>query len=111
MVFPVGSDKLETGIETIDREEVPDFKERFDQFIIRYVKGKLLQELVVRLKNGFPTTEREAAAFDEQKEKNDRLYEAHVRKMLSVRYFDSLSPNTKLFTERSCWNWRKIGKT
>jgi len=83
MVFPVGSDKLETGIETIDREEVPDFKERFDQFIIRYVKGKLLQELVVRLKNGFPTTEREAAAFDEQKEKNDRLYEAHVRKMLS----------------------------
>merc|ERR1712137_432809 len=82
-VITIGSDRLETGYETIDREEVPDLKERFDQFIIRYVKGKLLQELIVRLKNGFPTTEREAAAFDEQKEKNDRLYEAHVRKMLS----------------------------
>ena len=75
---------MDTGIETIDREEVPDFKERFDQFIIRHVKGKLIQELIVRLENGFPTTEREAAAFDAQKEKNDKLYEAHVRQMLSV---------------------------
>lgn len=82
-----GSDNLETGIETIDREEVPDFKERFDQFIIRYVKGKLVQELIVRLKNGFPTTEREAAEFDENKEKNDRLYEAHVRRMINVCFF------------------------
>jgi len=82
-VVVIGGERLETGIEKIDREEIPDFKERFDQFIVRYVKGKLLQELIVRLKNGFPTTEREAAAFDEQKEKNDKLYEAHVRKMIA----------------------------
>lgn len=82
--FFLGDESLDTGIETIDREEVPDFKERFDQFIIRHVKGKLVQELIVRLQNGFPTTEREAAAFDAQKEKNDKLYEAHVRAMLSV---------------------------
>jgi len=81
----IGDESLDTGIETIDREEVPDFKERFDQFIIRHVKGKLVQELIVRLQNGFPTTEREAAAFDAQKEKNDKLYEAHVRAMLSNR--------------------------
>jgi len=81
----VGDDNLSTGVEKVDRSEIPDFKERFDQFIVRYVKGKLLQELVVRLDNGFPTTEREAAAFDEQKEKNDRLYEAHVRRMISTK--------------------------
>merc|ERR1712098_715346 len=74
----IGDESLDTGIETIDREEVPDFKERFDQFIIRHVKGKLIQELIVRLENGFPTTEREAAAFDAQKEKNDNAAKANL---------------------------------
>merc|ERR1712137_1060439 len=81
----IGNDTLSTGTETINRDEIADYKERFDQFIVRYVKGRLLQELVVRLDNGFPTTEREAAAFDEQKERNDKLYEAHVRKMISSK--------------------------
>merc|ERR1712130_727751 len=48
----IGDESLDTGIETIDREEVPDFKERFDQFIIRHVKGKLIQELIVRCPEG-----------------------------------------------------------
>ena len=80
----IGGETLETGVEKVDREEIPDYKEDFDQFIVRYIKGKLKEELIVRLKNGFPTTEREAAEFDEQKEKNDALYEAHVRKLISV---------------------------
>merc|ERR1712054_676393 len=42
----IESDKLETGIEKVNREEIPDFKEKFDQFIIRYIKGKLLEKLV-----------------------------------------------------------------
>ena len=77
---------IQTGTEVVNQDgSIADYKERFDQFIVRYVKGKLLQELIVRLPNGFPTTDREADAFDAEKEKNDRLYEAHVRKMINVR--------------------------
>ena len=58
--------------------------EKIDQFIVRYVKGKLIQEQIVRLDNGFPTTEREADEFDKQKERNDKLYEEHIRQLLGV---------------------------
>ena len=77
----------ESGIEKVNREEISDFKEDFDQFIVRTVKGKIMEELIVRLQNGFPTTEREASAFDAQKEKNDKLYEQHVRQLLTVIIF------------------------
>ena len=86
MEQPSGADVIQTGTEVVNQDgSIADYKERFDQFIVRYVKGKLLQELIVRLPNGFPTTDREADAFDAEKEKNDRLYEAHVRKMINVR--------------------------
>ena len=43
---------------------------------MRFVNNMLLEELIVRLKNGYPTTEREAAFFDEQQKKK----EEHMRK-------------------------------
>jgi len=79
----VGEDKLESGIAKY-KDSVQDFKENFDQFIVRYISGVLTEELVVRLDNGFPTTDREADEFDRVKEKNDKLFEDHVRKLLSV---------------------------
>ena len=46
----------------------PNFDPTLDQFIIRFVSDKLRSERVVRLENGYPTTEREAKAFDDRQE-------------------------------------------
>eukprot|EP01101_Sappina_pedata_P004690 TRINITY_DN2029_c0_g1_i1.p1 TRINITY_DN2029_c0_g1~~TRINITY_DN2029_c0_g1_i1.p1 ORF type:complete len:332 (+),score=185.05 TRINITY_DN2029_c0_g1_i1:28-996(+) len=59
-----------------------DIREDFDQFIIRIVDGKMVSEQVVRLENGFPTTEREAKAFDEKAEKNKLAADKHLRKLV-----------------------------
>lgn len=48
---------------TMDRKE-------HEQFIIRVIRGKLVQERLVRLANGFPTTERETAEFERREEAN-----------------------------------------
>lgn len=45
-----------------------DYKDDVDQCIMRFVGGRLLCELIVRLPNGFPTTEREAAEWDSEQE-------------------------------------------
>jgi len=45
-----------------------NLSDTIDQFIIRFLKGKLTSEQIVRLENGFPTTEREAAEFDRKQE-------------------------------------------
>lgn len=64
----------------------PDLNPKLDQFIIRWnKKNKLREEMVVRLENGFPTTEREAQAFDDQQKKNDEAYENYVRKLMKFR--------------------------
>ncbi|KAI3634898.1 hypothetical protein MIR68_007279 [Amoeboaphelidium protococcarum] len=53
-----------------------DIKVDSDQFIVRMLKNKLnqseelLNELIVRLENGFPTTEREARQFELRQEAN-----------------------------------------
>jgi len=39
-----------------------------DQFIIRWIKDELLTERIIRLDNGFPTTEREKKIYDERQE-------------------------------------------
>jgi len=83
----VGDDELCSGVEQV-QSTVEDLKENFDQFIVRYVDGKLLQELIVRLQNGFPTTDREADAFDEQQKKNDKLFEEHVRKFMDSQFVE-----------------------
>jgi len=85
-------DRIDSGVDEV-KSEVNDLKDNFDQFIVRYISGKLTQELVVRLDNGFPTTNREADAFDEQKAKNDKAYEEHIRKMLSAPQFEAQLSN------------------
>ena len=83
-----GEDVLETGTSTVDRKEIENFQEKFDQFVIHYVEDKLMEEIIVRLENGFPTTDREADAFDRQKEKNDQLFEKYVREKLAGQIMD-----------------------
>jgi len=61
--------KLNTGFAQM-QTQYPDLNEHTDQFIVRFIKGKLLTEQIVRLKNGYPTTEREAAEFDKRQEEN-----------------------------------------
>lgn len=87
-------DRIDSGVDEV-KAEVSDLKDSFDQFIVRYVGGRLTQELIVRLDNGFPTTNREADAFDIQKAKNDQAYEAHIRKMLSAPQFEAQLSNLK----------------
>jgi len=60
----------------------PDLNPIHDQFVMRIVKGELLTEQVVRLANGFPTTEREAQEFDKQTEKNQKNAEDYARTRL-----------------------------
>merc|ERR1712137_194063 len=87
----VGDDELVSDVS--QGESVPNYCENFDQFIIRYVDGKLKQELIVRLENGFPTTNREADEFDAQQKKNDAAFEAHVRSMLSSTFVEEKLEN------------------
>jgi len=47
----------------------PPINDKTDQFITRFVDGKLLTELILRDSNGFHTTEREKDQFEELKEK------------------------------------------
>jgi len=53
-----------------------------DQFTTRIIKGELLTEQIVRLANGYPTTEREAKEFDTNSEENAKRAEAYVREKL-----------------------------
>jgi len=59
--------------------------EQTDQFIVRFVDGKLVSEQIVRLTNGYPTTEREAAAFDAESKRNAEATEAYVRALLDAK--------------------------
>jgi len=63
--------KLHTGFEQMKEQlgsKYPNLSEQTDQFITRFVNGKLLTELIVRLQNGYPTTQREADEFDRRQE-------------------------------------------
>lgn len=51
------------------------------------VQDELLTELIVRLKNGYPTTEREAKEFDERQEEM-------IKKFAAVSSSISLLPTT-----------------
>lgn len=47
-----------------------DLNKERGQFIVRWVEGELLQEKIIRLPNGFPTTQREKDEFDKRQEAN-----------------------------------------
>lgn len=61
-----------------------DLNEKTDQFIVRFLEDKLTQELIVRLPGGYPTTEREAAIFDEHQKKKDEYMRQQAEKMIKV---------------------------
>jgi len=60
----------------------PDLNPIHDQFIMRVIKGEIVAEQIVRLANGYPTTEREAQEFDTQQEKNTANVDAYLRTRL-----------------------------
>jgi len=64
------------------KPQYPDINPIHDQFIMRPIKGEVVIEQVVRLANGYPTTEREAQEFDTQKEKNEKNAEDFIRNRL-----------------------------
>jgi hypothetical protein len=55
------------------------FQEKITQFIDSVEEGKVRSEKLMRLQNGFPTTEREQEEFDEKSEQNRKLAEEHYR--------------------------------
>jgi len=65
------------------KEKHDDLNPIHDQFIVRIRDKEISAEQIVRLANGYPTTEREAQEFDSQKEKNERNAEEFVRKRLA----------------------------
>jgi len=82
MGFDTGFDILKTDPQYNDRD--PPLNDKTDQFITRFVEGKLLTELIVRDSSGFHTTDREMDDFEEQKAKNDKATEDQIRKMLKL---------------------------
>jgi hypothetical protein len=53
-----------------------------DQFYTRIVNDELLTEQLVRLKNGYPTTEREAKEFDDKQKANEEAREKYIRDLV-----------------------------
>lgn len=60
-------------------EKFPDSVKEIDQYIVRFVNGAFLEERCIRLKNGFLSTEREAADWERR---NEAKKEAYVQKFL-----------------------------
>jgi len=84
-------DNLITGYEQ-KKVDIPDLNPESDQFILRFLEDKLKDELVVRLQNGYPTTEREADEFDEKAKRNAVKAEEYVRSIIDA---SSLKPHVK----------------
>jgi len=78
-----GRETLNTGFPQM-QQTFPDIKEDYDQFIVRILEGKLVSEQVVRLENGFPTTEREAKEFDEREARNKKAADRHIKKLVKA---------------------------
>jgi len=70
-----------TGFDQM-KPDYPDLNPIHDQFIIRMLKGEIASEQIVRLANGYPTTEREAQEFDTSTEKNQKNAEEYIKTRL-----------------------------
>jgi len=73
-----GKHNLVTGF-TQRQADYADLSDQIDQFIIRFVDDKLKEEQVIRLDNGFPTTEREAKEFEEKQKAAEEAKEKYMR--------------------------------
>jgi len=71
-----------TGFDEM-KPQYPDLNPIYDQFVLRPLKGEIVSEQVLRLANGYPTTEREASEFDKQTEKNQKNAEDFIRQKLA----------------------------
>eukprot|EP01139_Manchomonas_bermudensis_P005254 Amastigsp_a174837_577.p2 type:complete len:329 gc:universal Amastigsp_a174837_577:59-1045(+) len=70
---------IETGYTPMTVEHGPLLRRDIDQFIVRSLDGAApICERLVRLDNGFPTTARERAAFEERQERNMREFAKRV---------------------------------
>jgi hypothetical protein len=101
--IPDGSGSKETvssGIVQM-KELYPDLQEQTDQFMIRIVETNLISEALVRLENGFPTTEREAKAFEEREKRNKIIAEKHLKKLVKTAEVKH-SPKTKVGRNDPC---------
>eukprot|EP01119_Soliformovum_irregulare_P005296 TRINITY_DN17073_c0_g1_i1.p1 TRINITY_DN17073_c0_g1~~TRINITY_DN17073_c0_g1_i1.p1 ORF type:complete len:264 (+),score=61.96 TRINITY_DN17073_c0_g1_i1:1022-1813(+) len=67
------SKSFKTGF-TEMAQKYHELRETIDQFIIRWIDDQLLNEKVIRLENGFPTTEREKKIFDDRQEEALRKF-------------------------------------
>lgn len=68
-----------------------------DQFCVRFVNNALLQELVIRLAGGYPSTTREARFFEQEARKRDEHMRQEVEKM--VRFIPrKVQPPSDTFT-------------
>jgi len=77
--------KIITGFTQMNDSGIyPDLKETLDQFIIRFIDGKLLSEQIVRLQNGYPTTEREAKFFDEEQKRKEEAMMKKAEELLKM---------------------------
>jgi len=76
MNFISGVDELRKGN--------PELDEKFDQYITRFVDGKLVTELVVRYKDGMYSTEREMARDEAEREGTEELTKEKLRNMIRV---------------------------
>jgi hypothetical protein len=75
---------LLTGLAQMKLEHA-DLNEQIDQFIIRFLAdGKLTPEMIVRLANGYPTTNREADEWDAQQAKKEQMTEEQLRKLIDL---------------------------
>jgi hypothetical protein len=82
LALVAGEHTLNTGLPQMREEFNGDVNAELDQFIIRLIEGKLLSERIVRLPNGFPTTDREADLFDAEQRKKDAAMDKMARDMI-----------------------------
>uniref|UniRef100_A0A7S0JJK4 CS domain-containing protein n=1 Tax=Calcidiscus leptoporus TaxID=127549 RepID=A0A7S0JJK4_9EUKA len=72
-----------------------ELSDETDQLITRLIEGALTTELVIRLSNDFPTTEREAAAFAERAKGAGEALEEMARGMLGTSLGNKLTSAEK----------------
>jgi len=70
-----GNMNMHLGIDVIHKKH-PEavIQDDTDQFITRVIDGRLLTEKVIRLANGFPSTQREKDAWDARQERNMQAF-------------------------------------
>ena len=86
---------------SLEPQEPPSYTNGYEEMIARYPReefqkniaqfidsleedGRVRSEKLLRLQNGFPTTEREQEEFDERSEKNKKMAEEHYRGIIKI---------------------------